>query len=78
MIKRLECRGYVRREADPADGRFTNAILLPAGMSKLESAAPGHVAHVRQLVIDNLSPERLRRLGQDADRIVQRIVPPAR
>jgi DNA-binding MarR family transcriptional regulator len=78
MIKRLECRGYVRREADPADGRFTNAILLPAGMSKLESAVPGHVAYVRQLVIDNLSPERLRRLGQDADRIVQRIVPPGR
>jgi DNA-binding MarR family transcriptional regulator len=78
LVKRLESRGYVRREADPADGRFTNAILLPAGLSKLESAAPGHVAYVRQLVIDNLSPERLRRLGQDADRIVQRIDSPAR
>ena len=78
LVKRLESRGYVRREADPADGRFTNAILLPAGMSKLESAAPGHVACVRKLVIDNLSPERLRRLGQDADRIVARIDSPAR
>jgi hypothetical protein len=47
-------------------------------MRKLESAAPGHVAYVRQLVIDNLSNERLRRLGQDADRIVQRIDSPAR
>jgi len=78
LVKRLESRGYVRREADPADGRFTNAILLSAGLSKLESAAPGHVAYVRQLVIDNLSPERLRRLGQDADRIVGRIDSPAR
>jgi DNA-binding MarR family transcriptional regulator len=78
LVKRLESRGYVRREADRADGRFTNAILLPAGMRKLESAAPGHVAYVRQLVIDNLSNERLRRLGQDADRIVQRIDSPAR
>jgi DNA-binding MarR family transcriptional regulator len=78
LVKRLESRGYVRREADPADGRFTNAILLPAGLSKLESAAPAHVAHVRQLVIDNLSPERLRRLGQDADRIVGRIDSPTR
>ncbi len=78
LVKRLEGRGYVRREADPSDGRFTNAILLPAGMSKLESAAPAHVAYVRQLVIDNLSPERLRRLGQDADRIVRRIDSPAR
>ncbi|HEY2296696.1 MAG TPA: MarR family transcriptional regulator [Jatrophihabitans sp.] len=77
LVKRLERRGYVRREPDPADGRFTNAILLPPGSKKLESAAPGHVAYVRQLVIDNLSPERLRRLTQDADRIVQRIALPA-
>ncbi|MGH3188299.1 MAG: MarR family winged helix-turn-helix transcriptional regulator [Streptosporangiaceae bacterium] len=78
LAKRLEDRGYVRREADSADGRFTNAILLPAGLAKLESAAPAHVEYVRQLVIDNLSPERLRRLGQDADRIVGRIDSPAR
>jgi DNA-binding MarR family transcriptional regulator len=78
LVTRLENRGYVRREADPADGRFTNAILLPAGRHKMESAAPAHVAYIRQLVIDNLSPERLRRLGQDADRIVGRIDSPAR
>ena len=78
LVTRLENRGYVRREADPADGRFTNAILLPAGWRTMEAAAPAHVAHVRQLVIDNLSPERLRRLGQDADRIVARIDSPAR
>jgi DNA-binding MarR family transcriptional regulator len=78
LVKRLESRGYVRREADPTDGRFTNAILLPAGWTKLESAAPRHVAHVRLLVVDNLSHERLRRLGQDAERILQRINSPAR
>jgi DNA-binding MarR family transcriptional regulator len=78
LVKRLESRGYVRREPDPADGRFTNAILLPAGMRKMESAAPDHVAFVRRLVVDNLSSERLRRLGQDAERILQRIDSPAR
>jgi hypothetical protein len=36
------------------------------------------VAFVRHLVIDSLSAERLRRLGQDAERIVQRIDSPAR
>ena len=77
LVKRLEGRGYVRRETDPADGRFTNAILLPEGVRKMESAAPGHVAYVRHLVVDNLSAERLRRLGQDADRIVRRIDSPA-
>jgi DNA-binding MarR family transcriptional regulator len=78
LVKRLESRGYVRREPDPVDGRFTNAILLPAGMGKLESAAPDHVAYVRHLVVDNLSGERLRRLGQDAERILSRIDSPAR
>ena len=78
LVKRLECRGYVRREADPADGRFTNAILLPAGLRAMEAAAPGHVAYVRHLIADNLSGERLRRFGQDAERILQRIDSPTR
>src|SRR5580692_5080862 len=73
LIKRLEARGLVRREPDPADGRFTNAILTDPGFQTLAEAAPGHVAHVRSLVIDILSPEQLRRLGQAADRIMSRI-----
>jgi DNA-binding MarR family transcriptional regulator len=77
LVKRLESRDYVRREPDPVDGRFTNAILLPAGTAKLAAAAPGHVAYVRHLVVDNLSAERLRRLGQDAERILRRIDSPA-
>ena len=78
LVKRLEARGYVRREPDPTDGRFTNAILLQAGMHKMEASAPSHVAYVRHLVVDNLSGERLRRMGQDAERILQRIDSPAR
>ena len=73
LVKRLEGRGLVRREPDPADGRFTNAILTDAGFQTLADAAPGHVAQVRSLVIDVLSPEQLRRLGLTADRIMSRI-----
>src|SRR6266496_2117178 len=73
LVKRLEGRGLVRREPDPSDGRFTNAILTDKGFRTLADAAPGHVAHVRSLVIDVLSAEHLRRLGRDADRIVSRI-----
>ena len=73
LFKRLEARGLVRREPDPADGRFTNAILTEKGFQTLAEAAPGHVAHVRSLVIDVLSPEQLRRLGIAADRIMSRI-----
>jgi DNA-binding MarR family transcriptional regulator len=73
LVKRLEDRGLVRREPDPADGRFTNAILTDLGFQTLAEAAPGHVAHVRSLVIDVISPEQLRRLGLVADRITSRI-----
>jgi DNA-binding MarR family transcriptional regulator len=73
LAERLEARGLVRREPDPADGRFTNAILTDEGLRTLTEAAPGHVAHVRSLVIDVLSPEQLRRLGRDAERIMARI-----
>jgi DNA-binding MarR family transcriptional regulator len=73
LVKRLERRGLVRREPDPADGRFTNAILTDKGFHTLAGAAPAHVAHVRSLVIDVLSPEQLRRLGLAADRIMSRI-----
>ena len=73
LVKRLEGRGFVRREPDSADGRFTNAILTAKGLQALTDAAPGHVAHVRSLVIDVLSPEQLRRLGLAADRIMSHI-----
>ena len=73
LVKRLEARDLVRREPDPTDGRFTNAILTEKGFRTIAEAAPGHVSHVRSLVIDVLSSEQLRRLGRDADRIVSRI-----
>jgi DNA-binding MarR family transcriptional regulator len=73
LVKRLESRGLIGREPDPTDGRFTNAILTDKGFRTLADAAPGHVAHVRSLVIDVLSPEQLRRLGRDADRIMSHI-----
>ncbi|MEU0032863.1 MULTISPECIES: hypothetical protein [unclassified Streptomyces] len=47
-------------------------------MRKPESAGPEHAAYVRHLVVDNLSNERLRRLGQDTERILQRIDSPVR
>ena len=64
-------------QPDPTDGRFTNAILTEKGFKVLAEAAPGHVAHVRSLVIDVLSPEQLRRLGRDAARITAWTTPPA-
>lgn len=73
LISRLERRGFVRREPDPADGRYTDAILTEAGYACLVAAAPGHVTKVRELVIDVLSPEALVALKACADQINQQI-----
>src|ERR1700722_7576446 len=40
LVTRLEKWGFVRREPDKTDGRFTNAILTEAGYAKLVSSAP--------------------------------------
>ncbi len=73
LITRLERRQLVRREPDPADGRYTNAILTPAGLRLLTTSAPAHVARVRELVIDALTPAQLRQLRAASERILQRI-----
>jgi DNA-binding MarR family transcriptional regulator len=73
LVKRLESRGLVRREADPADGRFTNAIMTKAGYKLLVASAPGHVTRVRSLVIDALSSVELRQLRDASERLLARI-----
>ncbi len=69
VIKRLEQRGFVRREPDPGDGRYTNAILTPPGWDKVVAAAPGHVAAVRHLVVDPLRPTQITELGQIGEQL---------
>ncbi len=81
LVKRLEGRGYVRREADPADGRFTNAILLPrpaqdgVGGARARGARPppGH----RQPVPRAAAPARPgRRPDRGADRLARALTRP--
>jgi DNA-binding MarR family transcriptional regulator len=73
LITRLQKRGYVRREPDPDDGRYTNAVLTDAGYDLVVAAAPGHVASVRELVIDALDDTALAALLNSAERINARI-----
>jgi DNA-binding MarR family transcriptional regulator len=73
LVGKLEKRGLVRREPDPANGRYTHAILTDAGHAHLVDAAPGHVARVRELVFDILDPSVLGTLRDGAEAIVKRI-----
>jgi DNA-binding MarR family transcriptional regulator len=77
VVKRLERRGYLLRQADPDDGRCTLAILTDAGMTKVVETAPGHVAAARQFVIDAVPPNQLRQLRAVNERILSRIDPEA-
>jgi DNA-binding MarR family transcriptional regulator len=76
MIGRLEKRALVRREPDPENGRYTQAILTDTGFAYLAEAAPAHVGRVRDLFVDALTPEELRVLHQVADKVLARIEGP--
>lgn len=73
VMTRLERRGLVRREPDPTDGRYTNAILTDEGYALLVDAAPCHVASARELVVDALDRQQLQQLGTISEKIVARI-----
>jgi DNA-binding MarR family transcriptional regulator len=63
-IARLEERGWVRRRASPGDRRGQIAELTDEGFRVLAAAAPGHVEGVRSHLLDPLTPEQYRRLGE--------------
>jgi DNA-binding MarR family transcriptional regulator len=75
LLKRLESRGWIRRELDPCDGRYTNAILTDEGYAKVVEIAPGHVEAVRRVVVDALTPAQLRQLGEISARLLARLHP---
>ncbi|HEU4423630.1 MAG TPA: MarR family transcriptional regulator [Pilimelia sp.] len=75
VVKRLERRGWIRREQCSEDGRYTNAILTDAGWEKLAAAAPGHVETVRHLVIDALTAAQVRHLRDIGRRVLHRVDP---
>ncbi|MGN6324636.1 MarR family winged helix-turn-helix transcriptional regulator [Pseudolysinimonas sp.] len=69
-VGRLESRGWARRSPDPADGRFTLAILTEDGRDAARAATPGHVELVRRVVFGSLTAAQARGLRQASLRIV--------
>jgi hypothetical protein len=63
-VARLEERGWVTRLDCPTDRRGQIAQLTDEGFAMLAAAAPGHVEQVRRLLIDPLTPEQVRQLGE--------------
>lgn len=78
VVSRLEERGLVERQPCPEDRRATNARLTDAGMAEVVAAAPGHVAAVRDLVVDALTPTQVDQLGRIAGAMLERLDPDGR
>jgi DNA-binding MarR family transcriptional regulator len=75
VVDRLDKRGWVCRRPDPTDGRYTLAVLTDAGWQKVVQTAPGHVAEVRRLVIDQLTKGQVRQLQDIGSRVLRAIGP---
>jgi len=70
QITRMESAGLVAREACPTDRRGSFAVLTPAGVARLEAAAPSHVESVRRVLTDVLTPAEFAELGRLSAKIL--------
>ena len=78
MMDVIERQSFIKREPDPRDGRYTNAVLTDVGMEKVVASAPEHVAAVRSFVIDALTPNQLVGLNTAGELILDRVDPSGR
>jgi DNA-binding MarR family transcriptional regulator len=76
-VARMAERGLVTREACASDRRGAYVVVTPAGRAELEAAAPGHVAAVRRLFVDRLTPAQLDALGDAAEAVLTGLDAPA-
>ncbi|MGX1270595.1 MarR family winged helix-turn-helix transcriptional regulator [Streptomyces phaeoluteigriseus] len=74
-IARLEKNGWVRREDCPSDKRGQFAVLTDEGLDVLKSAAPGHVAAVRNALFDRLTPQQQKSLGEIMEIVAEGLQP---
>jgi DNA-binding MarR family transcriptional regulator len=72
---RLERQGLLTRTRLPGSGRPTLARLTEAGWDKVVATAPGHVARVRELLIDAVAPGQLAALQGIGEIVLGRIDP---
>jgi DNA-binding MarR family transcriptional regulator len=70
-VARLEEAGWVVRESCETDRRGAFARLTDEGFAALAAAAPAHVESVRTHLLDPLTPEQVRHLGEISEAILQ-------
>jgi DNA-binding MarR family transcriptional regulator len=69
----MERRGLVAREECRDDGRGAFVVLTPEGRAAIEQAAPAHVATVRRLVFDALTPHEAEVMAGVVEKVLARL-----
>jgi DNA-binding MarR family transcriptional regulator len=73
QLTRMAQRGLIERQACTDDSRYAEIVLTPAGRAAIVEAAPKHVAHVREVFIDVLSPEQIDAFAAIAETVLTRL-----
>jgi DNA-binding MarR family transcriptional regulator len=73
QLRRMRSRGLVDRRGADDDRRGATVELTAAGRSALASAAPGHVALVRDIVFDGVETAELRALDRWTSLVLERV-----
>lgn len=69
-LKRMESRGLVERIVCESDARGLWITLTDDGREALASATPGHIADVRQLLLDVLTPAQIEELAVISEKVL--------
>jgi len=73
-VARLEERGLVQREQDPADGRAFFATLTARGATELRRAQSAHHAIVREFYFGRLDARDIAQLGKLFEKAIPGVV----
>lgn len=73
-VSRMERAGLVVRDSCISDGRGVEAVLTDQGRAALESAAPTHVAGVRQFLVDLVDEDDFEAVGRVFDAVTDRLI----
>jgi DNA-binding MarR family transcriptional regulator len=71
-LGRMQNRDLVKRERCPTDLRGAVITITRRGEDLIRTAAPQHVADVRDVIIDHLSPEELQTLITISEKVRRR------
>ncbi|MFM5904556.1 MAG: MarR family winged helix-turn-helix transcriptional regulator [Micrococcales bacterium] len=75
VVKKLESKGLIQRVACETDARATNAHLTRLGFQTWLESAPKHLAEVRRIVFDTLTPQEIETMKVISQKLTQKLDP---